>query len=61
MTWYGHVTPRKHTEAERAPKKSVDDREGPAEAAFLRAPAESLDSILVCKVFEEEREVCCHQ
>jgi hypothetical protein len=35
------------TEAERTPGKRLEAREAPELAAFLKAPAESLDSILV--------------
>ena len=37
----------KHTDAERTPRRMLDVREVPKLAPFLKAPAESLDSILV--------------
>jgi hypothetical protein len=42
-----------HTNREREPLRTADEREAPTLVAFLRAPAESLDSILVAVFWEE--------
>ena len=41
-----------HTEAERTPGRKLEVGEVPKLVAFLKAPADSLDSILVMQVFE---------
>jgi len=51
MVRIGQKNRREHTETERAPGRKLGVRETPKLAAFLKAPAESLDSILVVQVF----------